>query len=230
MKRVWGHVWAGLSLLAGVAGAGSIVAACVHNDSTIFVEGVLAPQLVTAGMGCTFTGDPTQLHITGGRLDVGLVRSYKAEFLVGNQLVPRGDPNQPDTETSLVVIQGAVVRILKADGTQLSPSFTQPAAITIPPSSGSTPGYAPITMMVIDAASVQSLGLSAANPGTTTLVTYTRFFGKTLGGQSVESNEFAFPIDVCFGCLIGFSAADVNPTFKSPNCAGIGSMWCRPNS
>ncbi|HEY5147229.1 MAG TPA: hypothetical protein VII82_10700 [Polyangiaceae bacterium] len=223
MKRVWGHVLAGLSVLAGVASVGSIVSACVHDDSTIFVDGVLAPQFVTAGMACTYTADPTQLHITGGVLDVGLVESYTAEFLVGNQIVPRGDPNQPDTETSFVNIQGAVVRILDSDGKQLT-TFTQPAAITIPPSSGTSPGYAPISLTIIDPATALSLGLNAMNMGSTKrLIPYTRFFGKTLGGDSVESNEFGFPVDVCWGCLVTFSAADVNPTLKFPNCAGNSS-------
>ena len=116
MMRVWGHVLAGLSLVAGVTAAGSMVAACVHDDSTIFVNEVLAPQFVTPGMACTFTADPTQLHITSGALDTGITSSYNAVFLVGNQIVPRGNPNQPQTETSYVNIQGAVVRILDSDG------------------------------------------------------------------------------------------------------------------
>jgi hypothetical protein len=223
MKRVWGHVLAGLSVLAGVASVGSIVSACVHDDSTIFVDGVLAPQFVTAGMACTYTGDPTQLHITSGVLDVGVVGQYTAEFLVGNQLVPRGDPTQPDTETSFVNVQGAVVRILDSDGNQVT-TFTQPAAITIPPSAGTSPGYAPISLTIIDATTAQGLGLGPTNAGSTKrLIPYTRFFGKTLGGQSVESNEFGFPVDVCWGCLVTFSTADVNPTLKFPNCAGNSS-------
>jgi len=223
MKRVRGHVLSGLSLVAGVAVMGSIVAACVHDDSTMFVEGVLAPQFVTPGMACTFTGDPTQLHLTSGFLDVGIVGSYTAEFLVGNQIVPRGDPNQPDTETSYLKVEGAVVRIVDSNGGQVT-SFTQPAGITIPPSSGTLPGYAPIGLQIIDPGTVKGLGLNAANQGATKrLIPYVRFFGHTLGGDSVESNEFGFPIDICYGCLVAFSAADVNPMFKFPNCVGNSS-------
>jgi len=220
MKRVWGHVLAGLSIAAGVIGTGAIVAACVHDDSTIFVQGVLAPQFVTAGMTCTYTSDPTQDHITSGVLDTGILDEYTAEFLVGNQIVPQGNPNQPNTETSFVSIQGAVVRILDSAGNQLT-SFTQPAAITIPPSSGTTPGYAPIGVTILDPATVQSLGVVSGS--TKRLIPYTRFFGKTLGGDSVESDEFGFPVDVCYGCLITFSSTDVNPLFKFPNCAGNSS-------
>jgi hypothetical protein len=222
MKRVWGHVMTGASVVAGIAATGSIVAACVHDDSTMFVQGVLAPQFVTAGMACTYTADPTQVHLTSGALDVGIIDSYTAEFLVGNQIVPRGDPNQPDTETSYITVEGAVVRILDAAGNQLT-SFTQPAGITIPPSAGN-PGYAPVSLQILDPATVQSLGLDASNAGSTKrLIPYTRFFGHTLGGDSVESNEFGFPIDVCYGCLITFSSTDVNPNFKFPNCVGTSS-------
>jgi hypothetical protein len=52
------------------------------------------------------------------------------------------------------------------------------------------------------------------------LVVYVKFFGTTLGGQYVESDNFEFPVDVCAGCLIVFSNADVNPNDKFPNCQG----------
>jgi len=219
MKRVWGHVLAGLSLVAGIATTGSLIAACVHDDSTIFVNGVLAPQFVTPGMVCTYTPDPTQAHITSGVLDIGITSAYTAEFLVGNQIVPRGDPNQPQSETSFAYIQGAVVRILDANGDQLS-TFTQPVGITIPPSSGTTPGYAPIGVEIVDFITANSQLSAVTGDRTTTLIPYVRFFGTTLGGESIESNEFGFPITVCSGCLVTFAAADVNPKFKFPNCIG----------
>jgi hypothetical protein len=173
-------------------------------------------------MACTFTADPSQLHLTSGVLDVGIVDSYSAEFLIGNQIVARGDPSQPDTETSFLKIEGAVVRILDAAGNEVT-SFTQPAGITIPPANGGTPGYAPVSLQILDPATVQTLGLAASVGTTKRLIPYTRFFGHTLGGDSIESNEFGFPIDVCYGCLISFSSADINPNFKSPNCIGTSS-------
>ena len=56
MKRVWGHLLAGVSL---VVGGGAVIAACKHDDSTLFVQGVLAAQPVSAGAQCIFTSDPT---------------------------------------------------------------------------------------------------------------------------------------------------------------------------
>jgi hypothetical protein len=212
MKRVWGNGLTGLMLLAGVAVASTAGPACVHDDSTIFVSDVLAPQYVTAGMACVFTADPTQPILSAGVLDASLSPEYSAVFLVGNQIVPRGDPTQPQTETSFVTIEGAVVRIVDSSGNQLT-TYTRPAAATVPPSSGTTPGYASLAVTIIDAAT------SATVPDGSRVVSYIRFFGHTLGGDSVESNEFGFPVDVCQGCLVSFPPAEDNPALaEQPNC------------
>ncbi len=69
MKRVWGHVLTGATVLAGLGTAGAVVSACVHDDSTLFVSRVLAQQLVATGMQCVYTGDPTQPSVPAGILD-----------------------------------------------------------------------------------------------------------------------------------------------------------------
>jgi hypothetical protein len=203
MERVLGHVIRGFVLVAGIGAAAGLVPACVHDNSTIFVSDVLAPPFVTGGMACTFTADPTQPVLGQGTLDVGLRTEYSAELLVGNQLVPQANPNGPSTETSFVTIEGAVVRIVDATGKQLN-TYTKPVAATIPPSSGTTPGYASMNVTLIDSTTAGSL--SPPSGGTIPLVSYVRMFGHTLGGESVESNDFGFPINVCRGCLIEASA------------------------
>jgi len=223
MKRVWGHVLTGLVL---VAAASAAVPACVHDDSTIFVSDVLAPQYVTAGMACSFTADPTQPIIASGTLDVGLALNYTAVFLVGNQIVPMGNPNQPQTETSFVTLEGAVVRIVDSNGNQLN-TYTQPTAATIPPSSGTTPGYVSVALTIVDSMTAKSfIGVG----GTTPIVSYARFFGHTLGGDSVESNEFGFPIEVCQGCLVNFPAAEQSQQLPTPNCALAGASGAAATS
>jgi hypothetical protein len=62
------------------------------------------------------------------------------------------------------------------------------------------------------------------NGGRVRLVTYARFFGNTLGGRYVESDEFEFPVDVCKGCLIAFTPQDINPAYPVPNCLGNGAL------
>ena len=217
MKPVWGRVVVGLALAAGGAWAFS---ACVHDDSTIFVHGVLAPQTgSSSSMVCLYTADPTQPSISSGTVDVALKATYDAVFLIGNQMVSEVNGSQLQTETSIVNIQGAIVRV--TSGNQQLSTYTRLAAATIPPLSGNTPGYAavgPVTIVDGPALSSASNFLAGMAGGTVTrLVSHVRFFGVTLGGQSVESNEFEFPVDVCFGCLIAFTN---NPLYPTPNCIG----------
>ena len=151
MKRVWGHVLAGVTLV----GVGAIlVAACKHNDSTLFVQDVLSPPLVTQGQTCIFTADPTQPTISSGVLDYGLRTEYDANFLVGNQAVAKVNSQNLQTETDIITIQGAIVRITDAAGNQLA-NYTRLAASTVYPSTGTTPGYAPVTgVTIVDSATL----------------------------------------------------------------------------
>lgn len=220
MKRVWGHVLGGVSLL-GIGVGVIIMAACKSDDSTLFVQDVLAQQLVTPGQQCLYTADPTQATISSGVLDTALRSEYDATFLVGNQAVPEVNSQQLATETDIITIAGAIVRITDSDGNQLA-DYTRLAAATVYPSSGGVPGYAPITVTILDSGTVggdaQLQSIIHNPPGNTyRLVTYVQFFGQTTGGTSVKSDTFEFPIDVCYTCLIGYTN---DPAYTTPNCAG----------
>ncbi|MDP9033683.1 MAG: hypothetical protein M3O50_02670 [Myxococcota bacterium] len=218
MKRLWGHVLAGLSLLFGAA---AVFPACVHDNSAIFVRDVLAPILVTNSAGCAYSADPAQAYITSGVLDVALRSEYDATYLVGNQLVPEVNPGQLQTETSIVTVQGGVVRITDSAGTQLR-TFTRLASTSINPASGGIPTYGAVTVTTIDAltlansADVQSRVVSGG--GTVRLVTFVRFFGTTTGGKSVESGEYEFPVDICRNCLVRCGTTTAGAAMSEP-CA-----------
>jgi hypothetical protein len=227
MMRYFVHALAGVAVLGST---GLVVAACQHNDSTIFVQDVLAPQELTNGMQCVFTSQTSQATISSGVLDVDFLREYNAVYLVGNQMVPEVNSQQLQTETSTVTIQGAAVRITDSSGTQLT-TFTRLAAATIYPSSGGVPSFAPISVTTIDQNTINTDPDIAAKvfapmpftqAGTVRLVTYVKFFGQTLGGRHVESGEFEFPVDVCRGCLIGFSGANTRQSCAVPNCLNAG--------
>ncbi len=221
MKRVWRHVLAAVSLVACVAVAFS---ACVHDDSTIFVQSVLAPQTSSqAGALCTWNSDPTQPFISSGVLDLQLRPEYDAEFLVGNQMAAQANSSQLQTETSYVEITAAVVRITTSNtlnGVVTLAKYTRLATATIPPASGNNPGYTPIgPVTILDEPTLTSPAVQTqlVPGGTVRLVAHVKFSGKSLGGQSVESNEFEFPVDICSGCLITFTN---NPLCPLPNCVG----------
>jgi hypothetical protein len=188
-----------------LVGGDMLVPACVHDDSTLFIRDVLAPPTVAAGQQCIFTADPTQPTITSGSLDVALRTVYQAELLVGNQAIPLGDPNKPVTETARIRIEGGIVRITDVNTKTLF-SYTTNTSGTVDPQSGTSPGFASINLQVLDSATVQ--GVAPTSLGSTVrLISNIRIFGHTLGGQYVESDEFPFPVDICFGCLIAFPAS-----------------------
>jgi hypothetical protein len=227
MKRVWVHVVAGLSLLTGAGVALIAFSACVHNDSTIFVRDALASQYVSNGSVCMWTSDPAQTYHSSGVLDVALRQQYDGVFLVGNQMVAQANSSQLQTETSTFTIQGAVVRITNAKGVERR-AFTTTTSASISPASGNTPGYAAVIVPIVDPETIQSapetvniLNALLGQSGFARLITYVRFFGHSLGGQSLESNEFEFPVDVCNGCLINYSN---NPNYPIPNCVGNASV------
>jgi hypothetical protein len=218
MKRVWGHLLAGVSLLAGGIAA---MASCKHNDSTLFVQDVLAAQPVSQGAECTFTSDPTQQFISSGVLDLAFRSEYDPTYLIANQSVAEVNSQQLQTETNIITVEGAVVRITDAAGNQLN-TFTRLASATVYPSSGTVPGYAPITVTTVDSAT--STGLKFDNGiAVIRLVTYVKFFGQTTGGNSIESDEFEFPVDVCNGCLVQFSSTSDDPNSLQPNCRAASS-------
>jgi hypothetical protein len=222
MKGFWGRACALV-----IAGGGVSLAACAHDDSTLFVFDVLAGN--ASSNGCTFTADPTQPVISGGTLDVGLTPEYAATFLVANQMVTQADPAIPQTESAFITISHANVRITYADGSAIE-SYSTVTAATVFPATGTTPSFVAVSVPIIDETATglikqQKVAL-IGTAGTGSLVrveTFVKFFGKTTGGTSVESNEFQFPIDVCNGCLVAFPLAEDQPStattqFPQPNC------------
>jgi hypothetical protein len=216
MKRVWGHILAASMLLGGGVTA---VAACAHDDSTLFIRDVLAQQLVSNGQQCLYTTDPTQTFIPSGILDLDFKDTYDAWYLVGNQTVPVGNPQTPNTETSRITIQGGIVRITDSAGNQLT-TYTRYTSATIDPLTGTDPSYSPVDLTILDHDTVEMFRgtVSQASRPSVRLVTYVRVYGYTLGGDYVESDEFEFPVDLCQGCLIRFAPQDIDPAFPEPNC------------
>jgi hypothetical protein len=231
MKRVWGHMLAAATLLSGSA---VVFSGCVHDDSTLFIRNVIAPPAGGATSGaCLYPADPTQPGLSSGVLDSALHSTYDAFFLVGNQMVPEVNQDQLQTETSIITLQGAVVRITDAQGGALR-DYTTLTSQSISPSSGSTPGYSSVGLTIVDFDTVTSatiepdLRTHPLGSASTRVVTYVKFFGVTLGGKSVESDEFVFPVDICYGCLLEYTNSSMGQAF--PNCAGAASTSTTPTT
>jgi hypothetical protein len=114
MKRIWIRI--GVTL-GGAFLSSAVGSACAHDDTSVFIRQVLAPVIPSNGS-CMFTADTTQASLSTGIADVSYptLQNYSPEFLVGNQIISLASMNQLQTETSRVIINGAITRITDLAG------------------------------------------------------------------------------------------------------------------
>jgi hypothetical protein len=163
--------------------------------------------------------------LSNGVLDDSFTNSYFGWMLLGDQMIPQGNPSAPTTETSRIEVEGVIVRITDLGGTQLD-DYSRAAAATVDPSSGTTPGWAVLGAEIVSPKAVA--GALSEGPEPQRVLTYIKAYGHTLGGTYVESNEFEFPVDICKGCLVIFPPGSSDPTLQAlcngvPNCKGPSS-------
>jgi hypothetical protein len=206
MANLWKQgVLGGLALVAGLGLQG-----CTDDETGLYIAAVLAytaPQ-------CIVRPDPGSLQHLGGLLDIAVRPSYEATLLVGNQFTPRGDKQNLRTESMVVTITGAVVRLFDAVGASVS-EFSVPATGVVFPDSGSEPGFGLVDVTLIPGSEVERLldpsndELPAGSGNGITRVARVSVFGSTIGGNDVESAEYSYVITVCRGCLLcGLNTAD----------------------
>lgn len=191
-----------LSLLVTASG-------CVENDASIFVQQV---QISSPENECLVTNDPSAGSRLGGLIDVAMRSTYNAPLLVGNQLVPRGDPDRLRTETGRVQLFEADVEIY-ADGALVA-SYTQPIVGFADVGSGANPGYGLTAVALVNPDTAEAV--LAAGAGVS-LVSRVKLRGETLGGLEVESGEWDYPISTCECCTPIFEPM-TNEDERIENC------------
>lgn len=227
MKRILGHV---VSLLVTALAVSAVVPACADNDQSIFIRGALAPAQNRQNGACLYTDDPTQATLFEGSLDVGVRDNYLGAYIVGNQMIPRGDPQNVRAESNRAHINGGIVRVTRTDGTTIR-EFTAFATGFADPQNNNNPDFGVMGLITIDAptalilrdelvAQARAQNVNVRSLSTQVLANI-KVIGKTLGGVDLESAEYQFPIRVCVGCLVFFPPG-VNDTSKpaneQPNC------------
>ncbi len=208
---------------------------CAHNDQSFFIDHVIAPPIRQPGIACVFDASRTSAALFSGAVDASLAKSYQAVLTVVNQLVPKARAEELRLETARIQVSGATVRVTQADGTLLD-EYTNLTTGTIDPNlvSGAVEVVA-ISPRVMDAFrgkvapgpnadALRKLRLCDRN-SSQIITSNIKVFGRTHGGQDVESNEFVFPISVCRGCLVDFTCApgvrarcDNLPIATEPRC------------
>jgi hypothetical protein len=227
MKQVVGRwlFWAATAGLAALGGGG-----CVEDQSMLFVRQAQA-RVASGATGCTVESSPSSLFITEGTLDLAFRTEYTAALLVGNQLVARGNSSQLRTETSRVQIEGAEVK-LEDGATVVWGPFTVPGSGFVDPATGATPSFGLTETILIGSAYGNQLIKNFDKTVVKRLTSVVKINGKTLGGSEIQSNEWRFPLSVCYGCLIVYPPDANDPKLaQQPNCglpAGTGTTVTPP--
>jgi hypothetical protein len=145
--------------------------------------------------------------MTEGVVDAAVRDNYTMEILVGSQLAPVSDQPNLRSESNRAHINGAVIRVTDANGGAIG-EFTSIASGFVDPGQNNAASYGLAGVTALDAPTLQKAAAGVAAGTNRLVVANVKVFGKTLGGQDVESGEFQFPIRVCNGCLIDFSTGD----------------------
>jgi hypothetical protein len=177
--------------------------ACTDENTTLFIRGnvqVTAPS-------CVARGDSNSVLLGIGTMDVAFTTEYTAALLVGSQLAPRGAKSRLVTESMRLELHGAEVTLSDLEGKVIEPGFSVPGTGFVDPNSSDAPGYGVMFATLIPAtvgsrlqSQLRAGGLGASK----TVIADVRVFGNTLGGLSIESGSFTYPIRVCYGCSVLF--------------------------
>lgn len=205
------------ALVSAVAAPG-----CADSESMLFIRQVM----FRASPECSVRAEPDGLAVLTGVLDISFRTEYNATILVGNQLVPRGSTDLLRTETSKVTLNSAEVTVQLADETFLN-SFTVPVAGFVNEGQGQEAGYGVVALPIIDAGAIKALKkarqstLDEGKPAR--VVSRIKVSGRTLGGNTIQSGEFQFVTNVCYGCLVSFPSEADDPNTPEVDCSLTGA-------
>ncbi|WP_437674929.1 hypothetical protein [Sorangium sp. So ce131] len=185
------------ALMLVTASGGLLASACADNESSLFIRMRIVPD-----ESCTTECSADEPFLTYDEVDAAYPSGYShsAVLLVGNQMVQRGDSDVLRTETSRVQLYAAEVRILDNTGGVVG-EYEVPVSGTVDPGNANDPGYNCTEVLMIDGATMDTLRDRVLEEGSAIEVVSTVVLkGRTLGGQEMETVEWAYPIRVCFGC------------------------------
>ena len=172
------------TLLSACSMTALLTGACADNRTTLFVSGVYG---FAPGDSCELDVSLSANQLVGGVYDSLPGFHYFALLIVANGLQTLGDNDTLRPETSRIQVQGAEIAIATSTGATAAPAFTINFSGTISPDESEDPGVAILPVPIIPA----TLGLP---PGD--YLVGIKVFGETLGGTSVESGDFNFPVTV----------------------------------
>jgi hypothetical protein len=212
MHRVRNITAAGFLALGGALLSGG----CVDNESSLYIAGVF--DLTSTR--CIAEPDSDAVLRAGGYIDLAFASGYRAALLVGSQLTERGSREKLRTETSRLRVEGARVTLYGTDGGESTYDTT--ASGIAQPASGTDPGLAAVFVQLVRPDDLGDPNVeddygALGPPGTA--IARVRVFGRTLGGQEIESGDFDYQIQVCEGCLITYPPEAADPDVDGYLCS-----------
>jgi hypothetical protein len=163
------------------------VGGCVEDRTTLFIAGVTGFEDDKCDTEVSLAGQ----QLASGTYDPSTGNPYVVWLLIANGIQPLGDNDTLRSETSRIVVEGAVVRVEESGGGEVA-AYTVDSSVLVHPSESSEPGLTSAPIPVIPG----GLGLDNG-----LYVLYISVFGETHGGIDVESSEYAFAVDVRSGAL-----------------------------
>jgi hypothetical protein len=195
----------------------TVLGACGADTSPIVIRGRAAPSDVDAETGaCTFppTGD---FQFGPGLLDVGAGRvpRYNLPLFVRNSLaIPTAQPGQAQSEMKTWFARAARVRVRPGNAG---------ATITVAPTAVQAGGGdAALGVDVVDATLGAALQQIAPGPGELRRVVLgITLEGETQDGESLDTEQFDYPLDLCAGCIVTPTCA-AGQTLTFTSCGYLG--------
>lgn len=198
----------------GVLGASALlvglgltqVAACADNRASLFIRQVALPT----DDKCSYNDDPESAQMgSPGLLDVALAEAsgldYSLVLLVSNQMVRRADATKLRSESDIVNLTFADVRLETLEGAIID-EFQVPVAGVVDPSSGTESGFGLANVPLVPLGTVQNHGAEMVAAGL--IKAFVVVGGVTSGDSDIESSEWEFPIQVCDNCVCAFDCTD----------------------
>lgn len=185
----------------------ALAAACVDNnaDSGLVLLRNVAP---TDGCVVSTSGEVSQ---ASGVIDVDSRVGYVLTPLLRNDLVT---VDGETTTAKMVFVNGARVTIEFYDGDLFTAAeletmttdgvtrFVAPTSGAVEPNGGLQTYQLEVVPTELFAAIAPKLTPTAADPTPSTVLdVHVQFFGERTSGDSVSSNTFRYPVEVCKGCL-----------------------------
>lgn len=213
-------------------GAPALLSACAEDTPEIFI---VANQVFSDDCEPPLPGSSASVYRNRGVLDLFVTDSYVMiprveSTLVGSDEVSFGAAggeglNGASWEANHILLRRAVVRFDAPDAL----GVPLPRELEIELSGAISPGQsATIEMQAI----TPSLGTTLANSRllreartSLTIDLRVKFFGVTSAGREVDSNEFIYPVELCYGCLMNFPPEAIDEEHAvQPNCRNIDEL------